>query len=308
VRAAEREHGGERRRRILPHACRNTADRRFGYLEELARSGQFGVDFGDRGCVGRHGSPVGRIAPVRVLRTLIPAQPIGTSRGSGRAAVALVFLWTHSSPFDCTMLDVCAPRRNTARMARYEDALTLRDARRRYFDANGFGDGGYDARWVKVKIGPLPLAFPNTPQRVRSVRLHDLHHVVTDYDTTMTGEAEIGAWEIASSCRDHWAAWVLNLLALGMGMFISPSGMWRAFVRGRRSRNLYDTEFDERMLGGTVGELRTRLQVGPALEAWRTADVVAFAGWSLASLLTLVLASAILLAPVAVPIWLLAVH
>src|SRR6185369_8652618 len=133
-------------------------------------------------------------------------------------------------------LDPFAFRRDTARVARYADSLTLLEARRQYFDANGFGEGGYDAKWVSVKIGPVPFAFPNTPQRVRSVRLHDLHHVVTDYDTDMTGEAEIGAWEIASNCRDHWAAWLLNLFALGMGLFISPARMWRAFVRGRRSR------------------------------------------------------------------------
>src|SRR5689334_975997 len=80
-------------------------------------------------------------------------------------------------------------------MALYDDALTMRAARRLYFDANGFGEGGYDAKWVTVKMGPIPFAFPNSPERVRSVRLHDLHHVVTDYATDWTGEAEIGAWE-----------------------------------------------------------------------------------------------------------------
>ena len=182
-------------------------------------------------------------------------------------------------------------------MPRYDDSLTLRDARRVYFDANGFGDGGYDKKWVHVKIGPLPFAFPNTPQRVRSVRLHDLHHVVTDYDTDMTGEAEIGAWEIASNCRDHWAAWVLNLFALGMGLFISPPRMWRAFVRGRHSRNLYEREFDEAMLAGTVRELRSRLELNGEAGGGSAGDGVLFAAWSLAALLMLGLGVAIFLAP-----------
>jgi hypothetical protein len=183
-------------------------------------------------------------------------------------------------------------------MARYADSLTLGEARRQYFDANGFGEGGYDDKWVSLKIGPVPFAFPNTPQRVRSVRLHDLHHVVTDYDTDMTGEAEIGAWEIASNCRDHWAAWVLNLFALGMGLFLSPVRMWRAFVRGRHSRNLYESEFEEAMLSETVQELRSRLRVGGESPAGSAADLAAFTFWSAAALAVLAAGAALLVAPV----------
>lgn len=216
-------------------------------------------------------------------RTLIPARPLGTSNAATGTARGL-------DPF--------AFRRDTARVARYADSLTLLEARRQYFDANGFGEGGYDAKWVSVKIGPVPFAFPNTPQRVRSVRLHDLHHVVTDYDTDMTGEAEIGAWEIASNCRDHWAAWLLNLFALGMGLFISPARMWRAFVRGRRSRNLYEREFDEAMLGGTVRDLRCQLRLDSDPESFAGSDAALFLLWSAAALGTLGLAAALLVMPI----------
>ena len=50
--------------------------------------------------------------------------------------------------------------------------------------ANEFGeDGGYGKRWVKVKMRPLAVYFPNTKGRVRSVKLHDLHHIVAGYRT-----------------------------------------------------------------------------------------------------------------------------
>ncbi|HEY2774345.1 MAG TPA: hypothetical protein VGK20_09890 [Candidatus Binatia bacterium] len=182
-------------------------------------------------------------------------------------------------------------------MPRYADDLTLRLARRQYFDANGFGEGGYDEKWVKVKIGPLPFAFPNTAQRVRSVRLHDLHHVVTDYGTDMTGESEIGAWEIASGCRDHWAAWVLNLSAFGLGLLIAPRAMWTAFARGRHSANLYDGEYDEALLDESVRSLRSRLRLGAAAPAANATDVLAFVAWSLAGILVFGTALALTLAP-----------
>ncbi|HJQ38434.1 MAG TPA: hypothetical protein VKB93_14950 [Thermoanaerobaculia bacterium] len=142
---------------------------------------------------------------------------------------------------------------------RYDPNLTLRAARQLYFDANGFKDGGYAEKWVKLKAGPFTFGFPNIEARVRSVKLHDLHHVLTEYDTTWRGEAEIGAWELASGCADHWPAWVLNLGAVSIGVLLCPRLTWRAWQRGRRSRNLYRETFDEALLEKTVGELRARM-------------------------------------------------
>jgi len=138
--------------------------------------------------------------------------------------------------------------------------VLVREARARYFAENGFGDGGYDDRWVVLRVSGWPLlAFPNSAQRVRSVRIHDVHHVLTGYATSWRGEGEIAAWELASGCRDHWAAWLLNLSAAAIGGVIAPRATWRAFRRGRRSRNLYDREWDDAILEGTVGELRREL-------------------------------------------------
>jgi len=142
----------------------------------------------------------------------------------------------------------------------YDPGLTLREARALYFARNGLGDGGYGDRWVVLRAGGIPVgAFPNTAERVRSVRLHDLHHVLTGYDTSWLGEAEIGAWELASGCRDHYAAWLLNGLVVLVGLLLSPAALHRAVRRGRRSRNLYEGEWDESLLDARVGELRERL-------------------------------------------------
>ena len=52
----------------------------------------------------------------------------------------------------------------------YEDSLTLREARRRYFDAYGFGDGGYEASWVALKpVLGIPIGFPNSDARRRAI-------------------------------------------------------------------------------------------------------------------------------------------
>lgn len=148
-------------------------------------------------------------------------------------------------------------------MPSYSDDTILRNARAVYFARSGFGDdGGYADRWVRLRArGITVLAFPNTAARVRSVKLHDIHHVLTGYDTSWAGEAEIGAWELASGCARHYPAWVLNTGAVAIGVLLWPKRVFAAFRRGRQSENLYRTEFSDALLELTVGELRRRLNL-----------------------------------------------
>jgi hypothetical protein len=182
-------------------------------------------------------------------------------------------------------------------MAVYPDALTVREARARYFAANGFKESGYEARWVRLQAGPVPLFILNTRARARAVRFHDLHHVVTGYDTTWTGEAEIGAWEVASGCAHHYAAWVLNLQALAVGLLINPGAVFRAFLRGRHSRNLYREVFSDSLLAPTVGEMRRRLRLDPMPRPPTPRDCMAFVGWALAGALVFLSSLLIVSAP-----------
>ncbi|MCC6621884.1 MAG: hypothetical protein IT385_11550 [Deltaproteobacteria bacterium] len=141
---------------------------------------------------------------------------------------------------------------------------TMREARDRYFHDNGFGpDGGYGEAWVDLAFGPVHLPFPNTPGRVRAVRFHDLHHVVTGYRTDVLGEAEIGAWEIGAGCKRMWAAWALNLGVMGLGVLRAPRRVFAAFVRGRRSETLYGREY-EPLLDAPVEAVRADTRVEAA--------------------------------------------
>ncbi|MGE0550167.1 MAG: hypothetical protein AB7O24_08805 [Kofleriaceae bacterium] len=161
---------------------------------------------------------------------------------------------------------------------------TVRDARAAYFDANGFSEAAYQDAWVRLKLFGIPLAFPNSPSRKRAVPLHDLHHVATGYSTTFTGEAEIGAWEIGGGCADHTAAWVLNTLTMIYGLWIAPRRVYRAFVRGRHSRTLYNTGWSDNLLELSVDELRRHLHLDqPVHITWR--DRIAFVAWAALALL-----------------------
>ena len=182
--------------------------------------------------------------------------------------------------------------------ARFPPEMTLGEARAQLFALSGFApDGGYQDAWVKLKLWRIPLAFPNTEGRRRAVRFHDLHHVLTEYPTTWRGEFEIAAWEVAGGVNRYWEGWLLDLLGFAAGLFVCPRALYRAFVRGRRSRNLYFDTWDEAILARRVGDVRRRLGLDERDARPTADDNKAFALWAGASLLTYVAAGAVMLAP-----------
>jgi hypothetical protein len=185
----------------------------------------------------------------------------------------------------------------------YDAGATLADARRTYFEANGFApDGGYEAKWVNFELGPIPVPFPNTDGRRRAVKIHDLHHVLTNYQTDIYGESEISAWELGAGCGSMIAAWLLNLGGLALGMLISPRRTWRAWIRGRQARTLYDRPLDDQLLGLRLGDVRTELGLDRPRAPARVSDALLFVlywqigAWSTLALLPLTILTALLAA------------
>jgi hypothetical protein len=169
-------------------------------------------------------------------------------------------------------------------MTTYQPAMTLREARKKYFSLNNFGDdGGYKDKWVKIKIGPIPIFFPNIPSRASAVRYHDLHHILTEYETTLEGEAEIAAWEVATGELPNMAGWFLDLGGFAYGLLLCPRRIWRAFLRGRRSRSLYPTPFTDELLERKVGEVRGALKLDQDSSPARLSERVAFLKWAAVS-------------------------
>lgn len=191
-------------------------------------------------------------------------------------------------------------------MAIYNPEMTLAEARALFFARNDFGaDGGYEDRWVKVKVGRLPIWFPNTQGRRLAVRFHDLHHILNEYETTWQGETEIGAWEVATGLGRHYAGWLLDLLGFAVGLVINPRHVYRAFMRGRRSSNLFFMDWDERILTRRVGDVRRQLRLSNAAAVDASLrDKASFALWSLAAICTYLLTAALLLGPAVALIWL----
>jgi hypothetical protein len=166
-------------------------------------------------------------------------------------------------------------------MLSYPDTMTVREGLHAYFSYYGFHEGGYNDKWFRIKFwGPVTLVLPNIKARVDAVKIHDIHHLLTEYEANLRGEAEIGAWELAAGCGKYYIAWLLNFGALLHGLVLWPGYIYRAFIFGRKCRSLYYRTYDERLLSSDIGSLRNELGLKKSRNK-RWVDDVSFGLWVL---------------------------
>jgi len=148
------------------------------------------------------------------------------------------------------------------RISAENDMQTPRDLLPAFYRKYQLGDdGGQSRAYVKVELTKkISLYFPNFDARRKAIFKHDVHHMVTGYTSTFKGETEIGAWEIGSGCRQYWAAFILDIAAITPGMLINAAGVYKAFVRGRRTKNLYADLFtDEQVMDMPITQIKKNL-------------------------------------------------
>jgi len=167
---------------------------------------------------------------------------------------------------------------------------TLRELLPEFYKQYNLGaDGGNNSASVKIEMTKnFALYFPNFAARKRAVLKHDIHHLVTNYPSTFKGETEIGAWEIASGCKDYWVAWMLDMSGMMTGILFNFWGVIKAFARGRRTKNLYYNIIStDQALDMKPGELQKALSLDKYSKHTQPSfiDLLVFAAWASAGII-----------------------
>ena len=142
--------------------------------------------------------------------------------------------------------------------------MTTEDTLRAYFVERGFVKVGtprnelYRDNWVKVPMwGYYVPVFPIYGFK-KSLMLHDVHHVLSGYDTDWRGELEIAAWELSSGgCGWYLLYWIDRVVFMSLGLLLCPSRTSRAFQRGRGHCNSFNRNPDD-VLDSDYDELKRR--------------------------------------------------
>jgi len=127
--------------------------------------------------------------------------------------------------------------------------------RDRYLAVNSLSTESYGARRFPIYVGRRPVYVPNPG----FLPWHDLHHVVTGYQTGLVGEAEISAYELRAGCKSVMV-FILCLGAILIAMFVAPRRVVRAWRLAKGARTLYRTKVPyETLLEMKVADLRASL-------------------------------------------------
>lgn len=150
---------------------------------------------------------------------------------------------------------------------------TLREALTAYLTEKGIRskedppDQLYKDDWFRFYAGHRSFRILRLGGAIRSIAVHDAHHMLTGYATDMRGEAELTGWELASGgCGRHWVMWIDRMIAIPMLMLFFPRASLHAIKRGRKERNLYRVDFDEALSMDLV-EVQRRIATSPVLAA-----------------------------------------
>jgi hypothetical protein len=127
--------------------------------------------------------------------------------------------------------------------------MTVHDALGDYFERRGVKpesesvDEWLREKWAYMSIGRCRVPIKPLYGYKKVVVLHDVHHLVTGYDTTWAGEFEVAAWELGSGgCGPYLLMWQNRILTMLLGTILAPTRTWRAFRRGRGAHNVYRFE------------------------------------------------------------------
>ena len=136
--------------------------------------------------------------------------------------------------------------------------MKTREALIQYFAAQGIGNDGewYQDGWYRIAIAGRKVPVYPMWGLKNSLILHDVHHLVTGYDTSWGGELSLAGWELGSGgCAWHAFFWVDRLFFGLLGLLFVPRRMWHAFRAGLHARNLYRRGV-EGVLAAEIEDLR----------------------------------------------------
>lgn len=140
--------------------------------------------------------------------------------------------------------------------------MNIEHALNDFYNQHGYGEGGgINKKWDMIQFGPISLPLPNLKSRRINIYLHDINHLVTEYDTTWKGESSVTSWEIASGGWGNiYFAWWLTLWGMAVGVMFYPRHSYNAFQAGLRMRSAFTSGFSKQeMYSLGVGQLRSQL-------------------------------------------------
>jgi len=106
-------------------------------------------------------------------------------------------------------------------------------------------DGGVYKNWNKFNIGKITITLPNLNKK--GYLLHDVNHILSQYNIDWFGEFETAAWELGSGGRKGFGlSWLYPITGTFLGLLIMRKRTITAYKKGlqRKNAHILSEEFD----------------------------------------------------------------
>lgn len=131
------------------------------------------------------------------------------------------------------------------------------------------------------------IPLPNIETRRKYIKYHDLHHVITGFDSSQLGEGEVSAWELGTGSLLHPVLMFMNLIAISTALAVNPERVFKAYLLGCKSRNLYCPKVRKRIDSGeyeTIDKLRDEFVNCWCSDSWLYLKMLPFTIYALLSI------------------------
>lgn len=89
-----------------------------------------------------------------------------------------------------------------------------------------------DQKWFVANFGIFKMKFPNPKWRKKVLHVHDIHHLITEQNTSWKGEAYITGWEIATHLWLRFPIGMFIWLATSYTVLTKPVSLFKGFKNG----------------------------------------------------------------------------
>ncbi|MBQ0729865.1 MAG: hypothetical protein KBT75_04150 [Oleispira antarctica] len=134
--------------------------------------------------------------------------------------------------------------------------MNIELALNQFYKESGFEpETGKRPAFVEVFVGCLLIPLPNIEIRRKYIKYHDLHHVINDFNSSQAGEGEVSAWELGTGSMLHPILMFMNLIAISTALAINPVRVFKAYLVGCKSKNLYCPKVRRRIDSGELNDI-----------------------------------------------------
>jgi len=156
-----------------------------------------------------------------------------------------------------------------------------------FYKESGFEiETGKRPAFVEVFVGCMLIPLPNVETRRKYIKYHDLHHVINGYDASQVGEGEVSAWELGTGSLLHPILMFMNLIAISTALAVAPRRVFKAYLVGCKSRNLYCPKIRRKIDSGelsTIEQLQQEFVNCRCSDAWVAIKMIPFIVYALLS-------------------------